>query len=72
LRERVRESVDLADRSGAYRHQGVRLGGEYLLREEARGGVGHVGLREIHALQAAIQGLQDPGSYRLLDDHHDP
>jgi hypothetical protein len=72
LCERVAERVDLACRSGADRHEGVRFGGEDLLREQARGGVGHVGLWEPHGLQAAVQGLQDSGSDRLLDEKHDP
>src|SRR5918997_2994141 len=72
LCERVAERVDLACRSGAYCHEGVRFGSEDLLREQPCGGVGHVCFWEPHRLQAAIQGLQDSGSDRVLDDQHDP
>ena len=70
LCERVAERVDLAGRSGAYCHEGVRFGGEDLLREQPCGGVGHVCLWEPHRLQAAIQGLQDSGPDRLFDEKH--
>ena len=66
------EGVDLAGRSGTDGHEGVRIGGEDLLREQARGGVGHVCFLELYGLQAALQGLQGSGPDRLLDDQNDP
>jgi hypothetical protein len=70
--ERVVERVDLVDRPGADRHEGVGFGGEDFLCEQARGGVGYVGFRKSHGLQAPVQGLQDSRSDRLLDDQHNP
>jgi hypothetical protein len=68
----VAERVDLAGSSGADRHEGVRLGGEDLLREQTRGCIGYVGFREFYGLQAAAQSLQDSGSDRLLEEQHYP
>jgi hypothetical protein len=72
LSEGVFESVYIAGCAGTDGDEGVGLGGEDLLGEQARGGVGHVGFAESHGLEATFQGLQDPGTDRLLDDQHHP
>ena len=72
MREGVFERVYVAGRAGADGDESVGLGGEDLLGEQARGGVGDVSFGESDGTQAALEGLRDPRADRLLDDQHHP